>query len=136
MAPFSNGFLEARRTRNFDLGAPSASFKAVWTEPSNYAFTILLLLGGDVVGRALAQLAGGRFTPVAFSFGMSFVKCFRGYVPLSLYGPLLGPTLDVLVRVSCSTVVFFISVVNSPCSYKLQVGYLMPHPPSTQQSER
>ena len=37
--------------------------------PSNYAFTILLLLGGDVVARALAQLAGGKLTPVAFSFG-------------------------------------------------------------------
>jgi hypothetical protein len=54
---------------DLDLGAPSAAFKAVWASPTNYAFTILLLLGGDVVARALAQLAGGRLTPVAFSFG-------------------------------------------------------------------
>jgi hypothetical protein len=56
-------------TRMFDPNVVSQSFKNEWSSPSNYAFTILLLLGGDVVGRALAQLAGGRITPVAFSFG-------------------------------------------------------------------
>jgi hypothetical protein len=56
-------------TRMFDPNGVSQSFKNEWSSPSNYAFTILLLLGGDVVGRALAQLAGGRITPVAFSFG-------------------------------------------------------------------
>jgi hypothetical protein len=57
--------------RQFDVKAPSAAFKAEWMSPSNYAFTVLLLVGGDVVSRALAQLAGGRITPVAFSFGIS-----------------------------------------------------------------
>ncbi|KAF2195114.1 hypothetical protein K469DRAFT_648722 [Zopfia rhizophila CBS 207.26] len=66
MAPFYKHFLQSR---DFDLNAPSAAFEAQWMSPSNYAFTILLLLGGDVVSRALAQLAGGRITPVAFSFG-------------------------------------------------------------------
>ncbi|KAI0095770.1 hypothetical protein GGR51DRAFT_544644 [Nemania sp. FL0031] len=56
-------------TRAFDLNAVSASFRGTWSSPSNYAFTILLLVGGDVVSMALAQLAGGRLTPVAFSFG-------------------------------------------------------------------
>lgn len=56
--------------REFDPGAPAASFADEWANPSNYAFTILLLLGGDVIARALAQLAGGPLTPVAFSFGM------------------------------------------------------------------
>jgi hypothetical protein len=55
--------------RAFDLSGQSAKFRGVWTSPSDYAFTILLLVGGNVVGRALAQLAGGRLTPVAFSFG-------------------------------------------------------------------
>ena len=55
--------------RHFDASAPSTLFRTEWKSPSNYAFTILLLLGGDVVARALAQLAGGRLTPVAFSFG-------------------------------------------------------------------
>jgi hypothetical protein len=55
--------------RPFDASVPSALFRDEWKSPSNYAFTILLLLGGDVVARALAQLAGGKLTPVAFSFG-------------------------------------------------------------------
>jgi hypothetical protein len=55
--------------RPFDASVPSALFREEWKSPSNYAFTILLLLGGDVVARALAQLAGDRLTPVAFSFG-------------------------------------------------------------------
>jgi hypothetical protein len=70
MAPFYKHFLSSRA---FDLNAPSAAFEAQWVSPGNYAFTVLLLLGGDIVSRALAQLAGGRFTPVAFSFGMSFL---------------------------------------------------------------
>ncbi|OJJ08384.1 hypothetical protein ASPVEDRAFT_47531 [Aspergillus versicolor CBS 583.65] len=55
--------------RDFDPGAPAASFRDEWSTPSNYAFTILLLIGGDLVNRALAQLVGGWLTPVAFSFG-------------------------------------------------------------------
>jgi hypothetical protein len=55
--------------RQFDASAPAASFASEWSNPSNYAFTVLLLLGGDVITRALAQLAGGTVTPVAFSFG-------------------------------------------------------------------
>ena len=58
--------------RPFDASIPSALFREEWKSPSNYAFTILLLLGGDVVARALAQLAGGKLTPVAFSFGTVF----------------------------------------------------------------
>jgi hypothetical protein len=55
--------------RPFDASAPSTWFRNEWRSPSNYAFTILLLLGGDVVACALAQLVGDRLTPVAFSFG-------------------------------------------------------------------
>jgi hypothetical protein len=69
MAPFYKHLLQSRA---FNLNAPSAAFEAEWASPSNYAFTVLLLLGGDIVSRALAQLAGGLITPVAFSFGMSF----------------------------------------------------------------
>ena len=71
MAPFQKNIFQSR---DFDVKAPAIAFKDVWASPSNYAFTILLLLGGDVVARALAQLAGGRITPVAFSFGMSFLN--------------------------------------------------------------
>ncbi|KAH8652757.1 hypothetical protein BGZ60DRAFT_508663 [Tricladium varicosporioides] len=46
----------------------SGELKTQWIQPTD-VFTVLLLLGGDIVGKALAQLAGGRFTPVTFSFG-------------------------------------------------------------------
>src|SRR5579862_1461985 len=40
-----------------------------WKNPSGI-LAILLVIGGDLVGTALAQHAGrGRFVPVAFSFG-------------------------------------------------------------------
>ena len=35
----------------------------------NDIFSILLILGGEVVARAVAQLAGSGLTPVTFSFG-------------------------------------------------------------------
>jgi hypothetical protein len=55
--------------RDFNTSTPADAFSQEWSQPSNYAFTILLLLGGDLINRALAQLAGGYITPVAFSFG-------------------------------------------------------------------
>lgn len=70
--------------RVFNAGAPAIAFANEWSNPSNYAFTILLLLGGDVITRALAQLSGGMVTPVAFSFGTlrmppSILKEIRQY---------------------------------------------------------
>ncbi|KKY17181.1 hypothetical protein UCRPC4_g05674 [Phaeomoniella chlamydospora] len=66
MSPLRSQLLTARK--NFNPGLPSEGFKGQWTHPSD-VFAVLLLLGGDVVSRAIAQLAGGRITPVAFSFG-------------------------------------------------------------------
>ncbi|EXJ85220.1 hypothetical protein A1O3_05895 [Capronia epimyces CBS 606.96] len=54
--------------RSFDPGAPSDAFRSQWKHPGDI-FTLLLIIGGDVVARALAQLAGSPITPVAFSFG-------------------------------------------------------------------
>lgn len=54
----------------FDPEIPSSEFDGQWTVPGD-VFSVLLLLGGDVVARALAQLSGSRLTPVAFSFGRS-----------------------------------------------------------------
>ncbi|GKZ83522.1 hypothetical protein AnigIFM56816_008617 [Aspergillus niger] len=54
--------------RKFEPGVPSIDFYVQWTQPSD-VFSVLLILGGDVVGRALAQVAGSPVTPVAFSFG-------------------------------------------------------------------
>ncbi|KAG9234096.1 hypothetical protein BJ875DRAFT_424602, partial [Amylocarpus encephaloides] len=39
-----------------------------WTNPSD-VLSVLLIIGGDVVRKALAQTAEGFFTPVCFSFG-------------------------------------------------------------------
>lgn len=50
------------------FGVPSHEFTEQWQNPSD-VFSVLLILGGDVVARALAQLAGSGITPVAFSFG-------------------------------------------------------------------
>jgi hypothetical protein len=60
-----------------NLNTSADRFRDVWSSPAGYASTILLLIGGDVVLRALAQLAGGRITPVAFSFGVSHFKLRR-----------------------------------------------------------
>lgn len=65
MAPLL-GTLSLRRA--LDFGSSSNAFRSQWTNPGD-AFSILLILGGDIVGLALAQLAGSSFTPVAFSFG-------------------------------------------------------------------
>ncbi len=56
--------------RDFDPSVPSDAFSDQWKNPGD-VFSVLLILGGDVVGRALAQLAGSAVTPVAFSFGVS-----------------------------------------------------------------
>jgi hypothetical protein len=53
---------------------PFPDLKEQWTK-SGDIFSILLILGGDVIQRAIAQLSGGPLplTPVAFSFG--WVAC-------------------------------------------------------------
>lgn len=60
-------FIQALR-RSFDAAEPSREFSSQWSNPGD-VFSVLLILGGDVVARALAQLTGSRITPVAFSFG-------------------------------------------------------------------
>src|SRR5262249_17229924 len=66
--------------RNFDPGEPSQAFWSQWKNPSD-VFSVLLILGGDVVARALAQLSGSGLTPVVFSFGTPTI--FRGGVLLT-----------------------------------------------------
>ncbi len=65
--------------RNFNPGEPSSEFWSQWKNPGD-VFSVLLLLGGDVVARALAQLSGSSLTPVAFSFGtepsVSYAKLY------------------------------------------------------------
>ena len=48
--------------------ASEKEFQKQWTQSVD-VFSILLLLGGEIVNRALAQLSGGLLTPVSFFFG-------------------------------------------------------------------
>ena len=52
----------------FDLAVSAGELQTQFTRPGD-VFSILLLLGPDVITQAIAQLAGGTFTPVTFSFG-------------------------------------------------------------------
>ena len=69
MAPVIDEFIR----RNFQPGHPSQEFWSQWKNPGD-VFSVLLILGGDVVGRALAQVTGSPITPVAFSFGTFSLK--------------------------------------------------------------
>jgi hypothetical protein len=57
---------------NFTTTAEALS--AAWSAPSA-VFPSLLIVGGDIVKSALAQLAGEVFVPVTFSFGTCNVLC-------------------------------------------------------------
>jgi len=58
---------------------------AQWRNPGDI-LSILLLLGPDIVQRAIAQLAGRTITPVAFSFG--WVAYAVGALLSTIGGPL------------------------------------------------
>ena len=51
--------------------SPVDTLRSQWTQPTD-VFSVLILLGGDLVNKALAQLAGGILTPVTLSFGMPY----------------------------------------------------------------
>ena len=46
----------------------TAALAGRWLNPTDVS-TILMVIGGDVVQKALAQSTGKPFTPVCFSFG-------------------------------------------------------------------
>ena len=81
MAPLLPSLLPLLR-RSFNPGLPSGEFTQQWTNPGD-VFSVLLILGGDVVARALAQLAGSRLTPVTFSFGVYPCGRRRSVAPVS-----------------------------------------------------
>ncbi|KAG7152975.1 hypothetical protein HYQ46_002188 [Verticillium longisporum] len=68
MAPaFIELLLQARNPESLPSNSAEA-LRQQWRQPSD-VLSVLLLLGGEVVNKALGQLAGGRLTPVTFSFG-------------------------------------------------------------------
>lgn len=58
------------RDSRFNPATTSNEFRDQWVHPGDI-FSVLLILGGDVVARALAQLADGGLTPFTFSFGIA-----------------------------------------------------------------
>ncbi|CZR57981.1 uncharacterized protein PAC_07871 [Phialocephala subalpina] len=69
MSPILNAVFELRARANHSNFATSTNeLRQQWTEPTD-VFSVLLLLGGDIVNKALAQLSGTVLTPVTFSFG-------------------------------------------------------------------
>ncbi|KAJ5701584.1 hypothetical protein N7488_009132 [Penicillium malachiteum] len=66
MAPFSR--VQVARTSVFQPDDPSSEFSEHWTHPGD-VFSVLLILGGDVVARTLAQLTGPVIGAPSFSFG-------------------------------------------------------------------
>ncbi|EWZ79011.1 hypothetical protein FOWG_16788 [Fusarium oxysporum f. sp. lycopersici MN25] len=90
--------------RTFNPGQPSSDFSAQWKNPSD-VFSVLLILGGDVVARALAQLVGSRITPVAFSFG------WVAYAISAVVGAIGENKLMPLPDTSCE-------VINAKSGYK------------------
>lgn len=50
------------------MGNTAIDLSTQWKDPSD-VFSVLLILGGDVIRMALVALSGGVITPVAFSFG-------------------------------------------------------------------
>lgn len=56
------------RATYLNFTASTSELRQQWLQPTD-VFSVLLLLGGDIVNKALAQLSGGLLTPVTFSFG-------------------------------------------------------------------
>lgn len=97
MAPFSVAnssrllnFLVARADAASDEPTTVAGFlENQWRNPSDI-LSVLMLLGPDIVQKAIAQTSGRAITPVAFSFGWvayaaaSLLRVFGGMLKLLL----------------------------------------------------
>lgn len=69
MAPVSTDMAtHILSARAFNATSSVSQLRQTWVNPTG-TISVLLILGGDVVQKALAQLVGGRLTPVSFSFG-------------------------------------------------------------------
>jgi hypothetical protein len=65
MAPFIATLI----SRHFDPSQVAEESRAQWIAPGD-VFSVLLILGADVIARAMAQVARSGPSTVAFSFGM------------------------------------------------------------------
>jgi len=86
-----------RATPDTSAESTSDQLSAQWSSPSD-ALSLLLLIGGDIVQKALAKTAGGPLTPICFSFGwVSYA--FTSFFAVLGDGRLLPPP-DYPVKVS------------------------------------
>jgi hypothetical protein len=69
LASLASSALPTVSATALDVGVSVANdFKAQWKNSSD-TFSLLLLVGGDVIQKAMAQFNGRRYRPIAFSFG-------------------------------------------------------------------
>jgi len=83
------GDLATTTLKRRDSNETISSFVAQWANPSDVG-SILLIIGGDVVQKALAQGTGKLYTPVCFSFGC-VAYTFTALVSIMGDGKLLPP---------------------------------------------
>jgi hypothetical protein len=67
---FPPQILTPKNTRKFEERRDTSSntLQKQFQNPAE-TLSVLLIIGGDIVQKAIAQLSGGSFTPVSFSFG-------------------------------------------------------------------
>ncbi|RMJ15819.1 hypothetical protein CDV36_004538 [Fusarium kuroshium] len=68
MAPLWRGMASLLPREVSEHATTNSQLRAQWVSPSD-VLSVLLLLGPDIVKKAVAAQAGRRITPVAFSFG-------------------------------------------------------------------
>lgn len=68
MAPLWRGVASLLPREISENPTTNAQLRAQWVSPSD-VLSVLLLLGPDIVKKAVAAQAGRKITPVAFSFG-------------------------------------------------------------------
>lgn len=78
-------------TQKLSRSVTKQELSTQWHQPGDI-LSLLLIIGGDVVQNALAQLTGPRFAPVCFSFGW-VAYAFTSIVALSGHGRLM-PAAD------------------------------------------
>lgn len=95
----ASSILTGRAADAAEVASPSSTgglLSEQWTNPSD-VLSVLMIIGGDIVQKALAESSGGLFTPVCFSFGW-VAYSFTALVNLLGDGKLL-PEPDYPVKV-------------------------------------
>jgi hypothetical protein len=100
-APEPHAHVANLTTSSYESSNPSVFFKQQYENPAE-VFSVLLLIGGDIVQKAIAQLVGHQLlgyyiTPTAFSFG--WVAYAFNALNSALSDGTLMPVPDIVCRV-------------------------------------